>query len=118
MIEVSNFFRVSRKHPCEICGRFDWCMYGDTVAMCMRKSAGSFKNTRNGGYLHRVAVDILAPRIKRRQSPLQTSVFRASADHLDRVYSELLTALGLSDTHYAALLDRGFENSVIARNKY
>lgn len=44
--------RVSRHHPCPICGKIDWCTYsagGNTVG-CMRVQ--SPRRLKNGGWLH------------------------------------------------------------------
>jgi hypothetical protein len=50
-----GWFRVSKQHPCPICGKTDWC--GTTAdgvfACCMRTK--SDKPTRNDGWLHRIA---------------------------------------------------------------
>jgi len=47
--------RVSRKHPCCICGKTDWCGISPdgTLACCMRIK--SDRPARNGGWLHRIA---------------------------------------------------------------
>lgn len=49
----SKWLRVTRRHPCPVCGKPDWCTYtaeGDAVA-CMR--VWSDHEMENGGYLHK-----------------------------------------------------------------
>lgn len=55
------WLRVTRKNPCPVCRRPDWCGYSDDgrFAICMRVTAD--KMTRNGGYLHRLTDDPLPP---------------------------------------------------------
>jgi len=46
--------RVSKRKPCLICGKPDWCGISadGAICVCMRISEGSVKLTPNGGYLH------------------------------------------------------------------
>ncbi len=46
--------RVSKRHPCPVCGKPDWCGFSpdERLAVCMRVSEGARKQTRNGGFLH------------------------------------------------------------------
>ena len=57
----SAWRRVTRRDPCSICGRGDWCTRTEdgAIACCMRVEDGSFKVARNGGYLHRLSDDVL-----------------------------------------------------------
>jgi len=50
-------YRVSIKYPCPICGKPDWCSFSaeGTFGICMRIAEGSIKETKNGGYLHRLS---------------------------------------------------------------
>lgn len=52
--------RVTRRRPCPICGRPDWCTFvgpddSPTVVCCMRVE--SDRPTKNGGWLHRLRPD-------------------------------------------------------------
>ena len=49
-----EMLRVSKRHPCAICGKPDWCGYSpdERLAVCMRVADGAMKQTANGGYLH------------------------------------------------------------------
>lgn len=53
---ATTWQRVSRANPCPICGRGHWCSVSsdEQVSICMRVSEGSFKGTRDGGFLHRL----------------------------------------------------------------
>ncbi len=61
-----EWIRTSRDKPCPICGKSDWCSFSadGEVANCMRIAEGSFKTTRDEGYIHRLK-DSQAPRVKR-----------------------------------------------------
>ena len=56
-----KWLRVSRRHPCPVCRKTDWCGYSEDgrLAICMR--VPSDRPTRNGGYLHRLTDDPLPP---------------------------------------------------------
>lgn len=41
---------VSKKFPCAVCGKPDWCAVGEKYICCMRVLSN--KTARNGGYLH------------------------------------------------------------------
>jgi len=45
-----NWVRVTKKNPCPVCNRPDWCTIGDRFVCCMR--VHSSKQAENGGYLH------------------------------------------------------------------
>lgn len=51
---MSHMLRVSKANPCPICQKGDWCMIGDSVAICMRVPSGRAKSFADGslGYLH------------------------------------------------------------------
>ena len=51
-----RLIRVSRQHLCPICAKHNWCSYSEdgAIAICMRVSNGAIKQTRNGGWLHRL----------------------------------------------------------------
>jgi len=52
MPDINPWTRVTKKHPCPICGKPDWCTYrpGTRKVACMRVE--SKKPTKNGGFLH------------------------------------------------------------------
>lgn len=51
---MSEWLRVSRRKPCAVCSRSDWCTVSanGSVACCMRVE--SSKQLHNGGWLHRL----------------------------------------------------------------
>ncbi len=53
----TGWISVTRKRPCQFCGKADWCSYSadGRVTVCMRTE--SDKSTRNGGWLHRLTND-------------------------------------------------------------
>jgi 5S rRNA maturation endonuclease (ribonuclease M5) len=57
MTSTTPWTRANRANPCPICHRPDWCSTsGDgAVTICMRIGDGAQSQTRNGGYLHRLA---------------------------------------------------------------
>jgi hypothetical protein len=71
----SDWKRVSRRRPCPVCGRPDWCLFtgpedAPTAAICARtespKAAGS------AGWLHRLREDDRRPvRTIRRAVPMR-----------------------------------------------
>src|SRR3712207_5979213 len=46
--------RVTKKSPCPICGKPDWCTVTQDggLALCMRVSAGSVKQAQNRAFVH------------------------------------------------------------------
>jgi len=48
--------RVSRRKPCPVCGKPDWCglLVDGSACICMRVEQGAVSRTRNGGWLHRL----------------------------------------------------------------
>lgn len=52
MHDVIRWIRVSRRAPCKVCGKGDWCTRSeDGAACCMRVESG--KPMKNGGWLHK-----------------------------------------------------------------
>lgn len=60
----SKIVRVSRSHPCPICGKPDWCTYTEDgrLAFCMRVESG--RTAGNGAYIHVLRAD--TPALPRR----------------------------------------------------
>lgn len=61
--------RVTKKNPCPICGKPDWCGVAPdgSAAICMRIE--SDKPTSNGGYLHRITKETAPRQPPRRFTP-------------------------------------------------
>ena len=110
----TGFERVSRKHPCEICGKPDWCVRtrDGEIAVCMRVSAGAIRMNRQGGFIHRNgssgALNVQP------SSGINTSVKRAPLEVRHAVYSELIRLSPSSNYDHElvsgtkGLLSRGF----------
>lgn len=52
----SDWRRVTKQHPCPICGKPDWCLVSadGTAAICPRVSDGAEQEIRGSGWLHKV----------------------------------------------------------------
>jgi len=103
----SKWKRVSRREPCRICGKPDWCSLSadGKVAICMRNHEGSIRATRNQGFLHRLtdstngfvgARSISIPIMTLGSSAVWTECAKRFQQHLPghRLYT-IATALGL-----------------------
>lgn len=51
-----GWLRVSRRNPCPVCGKPDWCLVSEdgTAAICPRVEAGAIKRVGDAGWLHRI----------------------------------------------------------------
>lgn len=118
--------RVSKSHPCPICGKPDWCNYAidGSIALCMRESAGSVKQADNNAYIH-----VLTPNFNNVSSAISTSPIddcgncgngSADEDQRNAVYSYLLgDCLILKPEHGEQLLsERGLGDKAIAAKLY
>lgn len=47
---MTEWHRVNRNHPCEICNHIDWCTFTDDGTCCMRIE--SPRSMHNGGWFH------------------------------------------------------------------
>lgn len=76
---MSEWLRVTKKHPCPVCGRGDWCTYvsDDSYACCMRIMDGSVPlksgalTLKNGGYLFKLTTDETRPLPRHVEKPIQ-----------------------------------------------
>lgn len=108
--------RVTKKSPCPVCRRGDWCgrSADGGVAICMR--VASDRQLKHGGWLHRLTDAMPSPLPI--ASPVVTTSPTASPDKLDRVYSSLLGLLTLSAFHRSSLESRGLSPQAIEANLY
>jgi hypothetical protein len=118
----SPWRRVSRSHPCPVCGKPDWCAVSadGRLVRCQRVEAGAFRTgTDKAGvtyYLHRLGE---GPRPAVPLSPPASgAVARAEPDTLHPVYDALLGGLVLSAAHRQQLHQRGLIDSEIDRRLY
>lgn len=102
--------------PCPLCGKRDRCgVRSEPPALCICYRAPSSEHSADGGFIHRLdavraaALPVVA---------LAPSVERAPDDVLARAYRAMLSRLGLSSAHRAALLARGLDAQAIERAGY
>src|SRR5574341_635462 len=104
---VPNGFRkVTRKRPCRICHKTDWCGYStdERTSICMRVSDGAKGIARNGGNIH-VHSDVpptSSPRNKTKPAP--PSIEIAAIEIRDAVYRELIR-ISPAQKFYPHLID-------------
>lgn len=116
----SDFAKTTKRQPCPICGKPDWCSVAadGSRVICMRVS--SDRPTANGGYTHFLndspgwkGVPKAAP-----SPPVKDGQPKASVEHHHKVYSALLDALSLAERHRQNLTARGLSAEAIAANGY
>ncbi len=97
---MSDWLRSSRRRPCLICEKPDWCSVSTdgSVAICMRVT--SDKPTENGGWLHRLTDD---PRDYRR--PVRTvrlALMPTARADLPKLAAEFQAAVKIADAQRLA----------------
>lgn len=115
----SPLARVTRRRPCPVCRKPDWCLVSPegTGALCMRK-ASARPARRGGGWWHSFTHEPLPPRARPAPRPGTTSP-SAGPDHVDRVLRVLIREhLALSPVHRESLLARGLTCDALERNGY
>lgn len=114
---LKDLIRVSRRHPCPICGKGDWCAYNSRIAICMRIPSNA--PTKNGGWVHQLSPDI-ATKVSKiaKQKKTQMVAKRQSDEILNKVYRKLLSLLPLQSHHYQHLRERGMTDNEIERFNY
>lgn len=88
-----KMLRVSKRNPCPICGRFRWCGVSPdgSVCVCMRVSDGAVKQTKNGGWLHRLRERDYVPRFHVRKVVLSEP--EAPSVDCDKLASDFVAAV-------------------------
>ena len=58
----SEWIRASRKKPCPVCNKFDWCLIAvnGSAAICPRAEKGSVAYIDGSGWLHKFGDDTKA----------------------------------------------------------
>lgn len=104
-----RFRRSSLKVPCPICGG-QGCGQSETKVLCFRIQEGSDKQAKSGAWIHTTIKAGLMTVARRIETPL------ASIERRDAVYSALLRALSLNQTHGEHLAnDRRLSNRTIIK---
>jgi len=104
---VSNGFRkVTRKRPCRICHKPDWCGYStdERTSICMRVSNGAKGTARNGGNIHVHNEVRPACSARRETRPTPPSIEIAPIEIRDAVYRELIR-ISPAQKYYPHLVD-------------
>ncbi|MGB9662549.1 MAG: DUF3854 domain-containing protein [Moorellaceae bacterium] len=111
------FRRVSRREPCPICGKTDWCGINSRLAVCMRVK--SDYPVSNGGWLHKLAPGVVKEAVYSPYSPAGTNPAPAAPIATrNLVYRAFLSCLHLLPEHKKDLLRRGLSEEEIKRNGY
>lgn len=116
-MSVTGYRRVSKKHPCGICGKPDWCSTTttETISFCARSTLNADRVSRNGWGVYYDRYSGLEVNrtfyrtVKRKTST--ASNFLASPPKRDRVYRKLIELSPASACHAivhgrCGLLDR------------
>jgi hypothetical protein len=92
-----NWNRVTRRAPCPICHKHDWCTVSAdaAVACCMR--VASSHQLKNGGWFHRLSDVLFGPPATAALSKPTAGL--APLDRRDRVYKAFIRELGLLPRH-------------------
>ncbi len=98
------YLRVSRREPCPVCGKHDWCrIFEDGGVECMRVE--SSVACASGGWMHWTNDDW---RDKIAHFPKKHTVTETVGDALlNQVYTKILQNLTLSERHENLLRERG-----------
>ena len=114
---------VSRRQPCPICGKPDWCSVaidGSPYAICRRVFEGAvrIKMDRNGGEfaVHRLSESV--PHLLKRLRPSKRNAPCAIPEMRDKVYSRVLALLQLRSQHKDNLNVRGLSDREIEHRRY
>ena len=65
--QALKWVKVSKKNPCPICHRSDWCCIGKVYVNCMRVESDLV--CKNGGWLHKIGDDLPKPVLHYRPEP-------------------------------------------------
>ncbi|HKP13935.1 MAG TPA: hypothetical protein VJZ91_17570 [Blastocatellia bacterium] len=121
----SGFARVSRRRPCAICGKPDWCVYtrDEQVSICMRVSTGAVRMNSQGGFIH-IHSDGSSVSGLDAQQPvidIKPPIDLAPVEVRDAVYSELIRLSPASNYDQelvsgpSGLLSRGFLQKEVSK---
>ena len=118
----SPWRRATRKEPCAICGKPDWCsVSADGVwAVCRRLETGTGTHKTDAAgwdyWVYRLTdrpTTSSPPTLQPTREPQ-----RAELGELDTVYGNLLDRLSLEGQHRQQLVDRGLTDEAIERGRY
>jgi len=111
---IFNWARVTRRNPCPVCGKTDWCrILGDGTPICSRIE--SSVRYDNGGWVHKSG-SIHSVNIPPSKTVKQSA--KAAIDILSQTYTALLSELTLSPSHQENLRKRGLSDAQISWLNY
>lgn len=113
-LPTNKWVRVTKRNPCPICGKPDWCLMSQDgkAAICARIESDTPAGNKGAGWLHRLdTTKPLPPPPKPRLEAKQTP--KAAPNVLDRTYRSLLAELRLSGDHRENLRRRGLKDAQI-----
>lgn len=120
----SQWRDVTKRNPCPICGKPDWCSTNGIFVCCRRGDGGGIeRQDKSGGtyWLYRVdagGIDYNPNNIEISEPPPSKDSKRATPDVLHKVYSDFKDMLSLSQSHKESLLQRGLSESEITLREY
>jgi len=118
---ASELRPVTRRHPCPVCGKPDWCLASPdgTRVLCMRQPSNR-PHPKSGGWWHNREDRDTRPREAAPVAPIRSAAPLADPDRLHDAYTALLhhPAFALRAAHRGNLLGRGLDAAAIAANGY
>jgi len=88
---MNNAFRVvTKENPCPICGKTDWCMFGDRAVKCMRVESSQV--CESGGWYHFYNDKIIAP-LYIPKIPIQQPIVKIDCESLMNKWKKETTTL-------------------------
>jgi hypothetical protein len=115
---------VTKRYPCPVCGKPDWCSTNGIFICCRRGDGGGVeKQDKSGGtyWLYRVdsgTIDYSSKETELLEPPPSKDSKRTNPDVLHKVYSNFLNMLSLSEAHKENLSQRGLSESEIKLRGY
>ena len=87
-----NWHRVTKRHPCPVCGKPDWCLVSPDgmAAICPRTAEGAAGEREGAGYLHRLGEAAQQPRRQISSAPPPSTI---DAPEYARIFEAASTAM-------------------------
>ena len=117
----SQWRDVTKRNPCPICGKPDWCSTNEVFVCCRRGDGGGVeRQDKSGGtyWLYRIVSDMADYDVKFIEPPPSQDSRRAEPGVLHSIYSSFANALYLSEDHKKNLLQRGLPEAEIVSRGY
>ena len=113
---LDRHFRVSKRYPCPVCGKPDYCVVSrdGKYALCQR--VPSDRPSGKAGYYHKLYGS--QPRVNTDLPRIKPTDPRAAPEIINNAYTSLLKILTLSPPHLNNLLSRGLTHGQIQALMY